>query len=193
MADEQLHIKIYNDTDEDITQEFGVTDPFRTRELWAGRVIIEDKEYMDVRAFQEKMKHLVNDTPGRLTKGLMRERVDFLKEELDELKEAMDAEDLDKMADALIDLVYVAKGTAVMMGLPWAALWDDVQRANLAKEPGVTARGYLFDAKKPEGWVPPNTAAILKDHGWSGHNPQVGRDYDCFLVDATRAGGKERT
>ena len=35
--------------------------------------------------------------------------------------------------DALIDLTYVAMGTAYMMGLPWQDLWDEVQRANMSK------------------------------------------------------------
>lgn len=77
-----------------------------------------------------------------------------------------DAQDIDEQADALIDLVYVAKGTAVMMGLPWDMLWDDVQRANMSKEAGVGKRGHLVDCIKPPGWVPPQTHEILQLAGY---------------------------
>jgi hypothetical protein len=42
--------------------------------------------------------------------------------------------DLPKIADALVDLVYVALGTAHLHRLPWEALFTEVQRANVTKE-----------------------------------------------------------
>lgn len=74
--------------------------------------------------------------------------------------------DLAGQADALVDLVYVALGTAVMMGLPWQELWSDVHAANLRKVRGRTKRDMPLDLMKPEGWVGPQTASILGHHGW---------------------------
>ena len=52
-----------------------------------------------------------------------------------------------------------------MMGLPWPQLWDEVQRANMAKErakhAGESKRGSALDVVKPEGWVPPDVAGAL--------------------------------
>lgn len=135
-----------------------------------------DPEFDDVREFQQKFSQLSNYSPARLSRQKMLERIKFLQEELDELKLALLEDDLPLAADALIDLTYVAKGTGVMMGLPWAPLWDDVQRANMAKVPGVTHRGTLMDMKKPEGWVAPLTVDILKEHGWDGRVAETGRD-----------------
>lgn len=127
-----------------------------------GRALIgRDKEMEDVRAFHEKFGQLNNYEPGFLTRRKLEERARFLQEELDEL---LAAPTLDLQADALVDLVYVAKGTAVMMGLPWTALWDDVQRANMAKVRGMTHRGNLVDVCKPDGWVGPRGAWILACH-----------------------------
>lgn len=125
--------------------------------LWAA-LRGHDAEFNDVRRFQEKFGQLSYYDPGFLTRRKLEERARFLQEELDEL---LAAPTLSLQADALIDLVYVAKGTAVMMGLPWAALWDDVQGANMRKVRGQTARGNLVDVCKPPGWIGPNTGYIL--------------------------------
>lgn len=89
-------------------------------------------------------------------------RSGFLREELLEFDAACQRDDLPEAADALIDLVVVAMGTAVMMGLPWEALWADVQRANMAKERVTSDRAHGgFDLGKPEGWEPPRSARII--------------------------------
>jgi len=129
-------------------------------------LIGNDDELEDVRLFQKKFGQLNFTIPGHLTKRKLKERSDFLQEELDEFKQACQSQDLALQADALIDLVYVAKGTAVMLGLPWETLWDDVQRANMEKVPGKTHRGHLVDAMKPPGWVGPRTMEILLTTGY---------------------------
>lgn len=92
-------------------------------------------------------------------------RLKFLNEELNEYASAHEERDLAKAADALIDLVYVAMGTAHMMGLPWQELWNEVQRANMAKRRAGNAaeskRGSTLDVIKPPGWTPPNIEGIL--------------------------------
>jgi hypothetical protein len=120
----------------------------------------------DVLAFNKKFGIMVNDDPTYLTKRKLQERIDFLQEELDEFKLACDAQDLPEQADALVDLVYVALGTAVMLGLPFQELWDDVQRANMAKERGISKRGNLVDCIKPTGWQGPMGNVILMANGW---------------------------
>lgn len=75
-------------------------------------------------------------------------------------------QDVPEMADALIDLTYFVKGTAIAMGLPWGHLFDDVHNCNMAKVRGTTKRGHSVDLAKPPGWEPPNTVAILQEHGW---------------------------
>ena len=94
------------------------------------------------------------------------ERFDCLREELDELELAINEGDLPDAADALVDLVVFAMGTAVQRGLPWQALWDDVHRANMAKVRGIGRRGHAVDLVKPPGWVGPRTAEILRAQGW---------------------------
>lgn len=133
-----------------------------------------DKELEDVRAFHNKFGFLDSGRfPSMVTKRKLRERAECLQEELDEFKKAIESQDFAEQADALIDLVYFAKGTAVIMGLPWEDLWDDVQRANFSKERGITKRGHAFDVIKPEGWQKPQGEAILKKHGFNPFKYQV--------------------
>lgn len=124
----------------------------------------QDPEVEDVRDFQEKFGQLSARTPRMLTRRKLLERIRFMQEELDELKKA---ETLDDMFDALLDLVYVAKGTAVMMGLPWRAGWDLVHGKNMQKVPGQTHRGNLVDVAKPPGWTPPDHLPLLEAAGWA--------------------------
>lgn len=122
--------------------------------------------FKDVRDFHQKFGLLCHDTPWHLSRRKLSERIEFLSEELNEFIEACKTQDLAEQADALVDLVYVALGTAVMLGLPWDELWADVQRANMAKVRGVGKRGHAVDCVKPLGWRPPMTNHILAQAGY---------------------------
>ena len=125
-----------------------------------------DSECADVHRFHTKFGFLTSETPTHVTRRRLKERIQCMQEELHEFTEAMATQDLAAMADALIDLVYFAKGTAVMLGLPWKDLWDDVQRANMSKVRGVGPRGHKADCVKPVNWMPPVTEQILQAAGY---------------------------
>lgn len=96
----------------------------------------------------------------------------FLMEEMGELLTAMNRDDLPGIADALVDLVYVALGTAHYYGLPWEDLFAEVQRANMTKERAASdgsnsKRSSALDVIKPPGWQPPQLAPILERYGWT--------------------------
>lgn len=136
----------------------------------------------DVRAFHRKFGLLNPNVPVHLTRKKLAERANFMLEELKEFADAAGLtfdpdcaefvprildrdQNLPLQADALVDLVYVALGTAVQMDLPWRELWDDVQRANMQKVRGESDRAYI-DVIKPSGWVPPKTDDILARAGY---------------------------
>ncbi len=90
-------------------------------------------------------------------------RLNFLQEELDELAQAAEEGDRVKAFDALIDLVYVAYGTALFIGITpemWSKGMRAVHRANMSKVRAERAdqskRGSTFDVVKPQGWVAPD-------------------------------------
>lgn len=126
--------------------------------------------YDDVKTFHFAMGLPLPDAPQLLDRETRKFRERFMHEELDEFHGACAAYDLPGAADALVDLVYVAMGTAVMMGLPWQELWDEVQRANMAKQRALpdgsdSKRGSALDVVKPMGWQPPDIAGVLRRYG----------------------------
>lgn len=119
----------------------------------------------------------VGDRPALLEPGDHAFRRGFLQEELEELDAAYEAGDLAAAADALVDLVVVALGTAVWMGLPWQALWDEVHRANMAKERGQKeGRKHSRDAIdliKPPGWRAPDVEGVLSGEARGSRFPKI--------------------
>lgn len=104
--------------------------------------------------------------PRFFDSGDVQKRIDFLDEELTEFKEAVHNGDLAKAIDGLIDLVYVAKGTAIMFGVNagiWAEAWNEVHAANMRKVK-TNIDNYHFGLAKPEGWVPPDIEGVLRRH-----------------------------
>jgi predicted HAD superfamily Cof-like phosphohydrolase len=94
------------------------------------------------------------------------ERTRFLLEEVSEFAGAAMKGDMVEAADGLADIIYVAIGTAWMMGLPLDKIFTHVHNCNMKKVRGVGTRGNAIDAVKPEGWQPPNQgiAKLLEDH-----------------------------
>ena len=83
-------------------------------------------------------------------------RVNFLQEELDELK---NSETADEVVDALIDLCVVAIGTLNAFEVDAYEAWDRVHHCTMMKEVGIKESRPnplgLPDLVKPEGWYPP--------------------------------------
>lgn len=62
-------------------------------------------------------------------------RINLMQEELDEIKEAIDKNDLIEVADGLCDLMYVLCGSILEFGLndKFNELFNEVQRSNMSK------------------------------------------------------------
>ena len=60
-------------------------------------------------------------------------RIDLIKEELDELTEAMKSKDLLEVADALTDILYVTYGAGHAFGIDLDKCFDEVQSSNMSK------------------------------------------------------------
>ena len=87
-------------------------------------------------------------------------RIDFLQEELSETEAALVNMDAEEIVDGLIDLCVVAIGTLDAFGVDPYKAWDEVLKANLAKEVGVKPSRPnplgLPDLIKPEDWEGPD-------------------------------------
>ena len=113
----------------------------------------------DTKEFLDKFNLECLDSPGIHKEiGV---RIGHIEEELAELKDSITDNNLEEVIDALVDIIYVAAGTANLCGFDLEDHWDEVHNCNMKKVRGKTKRGSAFDVKKPEGWTGPNHTDIL--------------------------------
>ncbi len=91
-------------------------------------------------------------------------RIDFISEELLELEDAVKAGDDLEQIDALIDIAYVAMGTAALSGFNWERHWNEVHAANMRKVAGSNDKrpDLPYDLVKPEGWMVPDHDKVVQ-------------------------------
>ena len=93
-------------------------------------------------------------------------RTAFLMEELAEYTNAITKKDTAGALDALVDIVYIALGTAWLFNLPFEKAWNEVQKANMSKiraKDKTGKRGTKFDVIKPKDWKAPNIEKIIEE------------------------------
>lgn len=92
-------------------------------------------------------------------------RVELLREEFEEFRDAVVRQDVVAVADALGDIVYVAYGAALTYGIDLDAVLREVHRANMSKlgpdgEPLLREDGKVL---KPPSYVAPDVRRVLLD------------------------------
>ena len=86
-----------------------------------------------VGTFMKTFGQEVKITPSFSSDKINKLRIDLIKEELEELKEAMDNNDLLEVADALTDILYVTYGAGHAFGIDLDKCFDEVQNSNMSK------------------------------------------------------------
>ena len=89
--------------------------------------------FTDVKAFMETFGQMVRTNPQFPDEKTMQLRYDLIKEELNELEQAMKSKDLKEIADALTDILYVTYGAGFAYGIDLDKCFKEVQRANMSK------------------------------------------------------------
>ena len=83
--------------------------------------------------FMKTFDQEVKSKPSFSNDKINKLRIDLIKEELDELKQAMDNNDLLEVADALTDILYVTYGAGHAFGINLDKCFDEVQNSNMSK------------------------------------------------------------
>ena len=86
-----------------------------------------------VRLFMKRYGQEVKDKAGFSDAKTNKLRIDLIKEELEELTEAMQDENLLEVADALTDILYVTYGAGHAFGIDLDKCFDEVQNSNMSK------------------------------------------------------------
>ena len=89
--------------------------------------------FTDVKTFMETFGQIVKTKPQIPDEKTMQLRYDLIKEELDELEQAMKDKNLKEIADALTDILYVTYGAGFAYGINLDKCFKEVQRANMSK------------------------------------------------------------
>ena len=83
--------------------------------------------------FMKTFGQEVKTKPSFSSDKINKLRIDLIKEELDELQEAMENNDLLEVADALTDILYVTYGAGHAFGIDLDKCFDEVQNSNMSK------------------------------------------------------------
>ena len=86
-----------------------------------------------VKTFMETFGQEVKNRPSFSDDKINNLRYDLIKEELEELKVAMENKDLLEVADALTDILYVTYGAGHAFGINLDKCFDEVQNSNMSK------------------------------------------------------------
>ena len=83
--------------------------------------------------FMKTFGQEVKNKPSFSSDKINKLRIDLIREELDELTEAMNNNDLLEVADALTDILYVTYGAGHALGIDLDKCFDEVQNSNMSK------------------------------------------------------------
>ena len=86
-----------------------------------------------VKTFMETFGQEVKTKPSFSTDKINNLRYELIKEELEELKVAMENKDLLEVADALTDILYVTYGAGHAFGIDLDKCFEEVQNSNMSK------------------------------------------------------------
>ena len=128
---------------------------------WRGALDEATVEVIDpgkVREFMQGQGLATAERPSLPVTSLILKRVRLMSEELAETISAMDRDDLVGIADGLGDLLYVVIGTALVYGIPIAAVFNEVHASNMTKE-GLTSEQK---GGKGPGYRAPDLEPLLR-------------------------------
>ena len=86
-----------------------------------------------VGTFMKTFGQEVKTKPSFSTDKINKLRLDLIKEELQELTDAMNNKDLLEVADALTDILYVTYGAGHAFGINLDKCFEEVQNSNMSK------------------------------------------------------------
>jgi predicted HAD superfamily Cof-like phosphohydrolase len=89
--------------------------------------------FSKVGIFMKTFGQDVKNKPSFSTDKINKLRIDLIKEELNELQDAMKNNDLLEVADALTDILYVTYGAGHAFGIDLDKCFNEVQNSNMSK------------------------------------------------------------
>ena len=113
--------------------------------------------------FMKTFGQEVKNQPAFSSEKINNLRYDLIKEELAELKDAMEKKDLLEVADALTDILYVTYGAGHAFGIDLDKCFEEVQNSNMSKldENGKPIYNEFGKVMKGPNYFKPNLGKFL--------------------------------
>ena len=113
--------------------------------------------------FMKTFGQEVKTKPSFSTEKINKLRLDLIKEELNELTEAMNNKDLLEVADALTDILYVTYGAGHAFGINLDKCFEEIQNSNMSKldENGMPIYNEHGKVMKGPNYFKPNLKKII--------------------------------
>ena len=89
--------------------------------------------FQSVKKFMETFGQEVKEKAEFPNEKIASLRYELIREELSELKDAMDKKDIKEVADALTDILYVTYGAGHAFGINLDKCFKEVQNSNMSK------------------------------------------------------------
>ena len=89
--------------------------------------------FKSVKKFMETFGQEIKEKASFPEEKIISLRYNLIKEELDELKEAIKNRDIKEVADALTDILYVTYGAGHAFGINLDKCFQEVQNSNMSK------------------------------------------------------------
>ena len=119
--------------------------------------------FESVKKFMETFGQEIKEKAGFPNNKIVSLRFDLIKEELEELKEAMENKDIKEVADALTDILYVTYGAGHAFGINLDKCFQEVQNSNMSKlgEDGKPIYNDKGKVMKGPNYFKPNLSKFL--------------------------------
>ena len=116
-----------------------------------------------VKIFMETFHQEVKTKPSFSSDKINSLRYDLIKEELGELKVAIENKDLLEVADALTDILYVTYGAGHAFGIDLNECFNEVQNSNMSKlgEDGKPIYNEAGKVMKGPNYFKPNLSKFV--------------------------------
>ena len=120
--------------------------------------------YEKVGIFMKTFGQEVKSDPSLSTDKINKLRLSLIREELEELSDAMNKKNLLEVADALTDILYVTYGTGHAFGINLDKCFDEVQSSNMSKldTNGKPIYNEFGKVMKGPNYFKPNLAKFLE-------------------------------
>ena len=116
-----------------------------------------------VKTFMNTYGQEVKNTPEFPDTKIVQLRIDLIQEELNELKEAINNNDIIEVADALTDILYVTYGAGHSFGVDLDSCFNEVQNSNMSKlgDDGKPIYNESGKVMKGPNYFKPNIKKII--------------------------------